>query len=88
MRTWSYPAACLTSFFSFYIINFPEILCRTSPTLIWHTPVILSSGFNRLAVNTSKLLSAPKFKRCMFVLHKLFTKFAMDIRRYKELEAK
>ena len=62
-----------------YMITFPAIRRRTSPTPNGCTLGFLLSGINRLAVNTSKLLWVPEFKRCMFVFHKRFTKFAMDV---------
>ena len=70
-----------------YIMTFPVIWHRTSPTPNGFTPGFLFSGINRLAVNASELFSVPEFERCIFVLHSRFTKLAMDVRKFKGLEA-
>ena len=70
-------------FFDMYLTTFPVIRRRTSPTPIGRPPGLLFSGFNRLAVKASKLLPVSEFEGGMFVLHKRFTKFAVDIRRSK-----
>ena len=85
-HTWSDPAASLTSFFAMYMITFLAIQHRTSPTPIGRIPRFLISGVNRLAMKASKLLPVPEFEKCMFLLHEIFTKFAMDVRRSKGLE--
>ena len=63
-------------FFDMYLTTFPV-------TPIGRPPGLLFSGFNRLAVKASKLLPVSEFEGGMFVLHKRFTKFAVDIRRSK-----
>ena len=55
-------------------------------TLIGDTRGFLISGINWVAVNASKMLPVPEFERCMFVYHKHFTKFAMDVWRCKGVE--
>ena len=87
-HAWSDPAAFFTSFFTMYITNFLAVQCRTSLTPIGCTPGFLFNGINGLAVKASKLFEVSKFERCMFVLHKRFTKFSMDVRESNWLEAK
>ena len=61
------------------MITSRAILRRTSPTSIGRAPGFLFSSVNRVAVNTSKLLSVTEFEGCIFMIYKRFRKFAMDI---------
>ena len=86
VHTWRDPAASFTSCFCYVHNYYSAILHKTSPTPIGPSTALLFSGINGLAVNASKLLSVPEFERFMFVLHKHFTKFAIDVQRPEGLE--
>ena len=50
------------------MITSPAILRRTSRTSIGRALGFLFSSVNRVAVNTSKLLSVTEFEGCMFMI--------------------